>query len=196
METYEPTKREIIQEILKTEGANLLGISFRNRTLRDQSSISINTNPFNPTDSEYLTQSILGGCYFDTERMEKIFKKILKDDYDRYREAATRRIKAERGKLDTHKLPLTFYMTNRKEGLNMRPVWGYLGAICALAALFFSVTNAIDLWGILGGILAVFVFPIMFIVVPIVLLMNGIIPIYLLLLPVMGLFFYLADKAK
>ena len=76
----------------------------------------------------------------------------------------------------------------------MRAFWGVLGIACGLAALFFNVTNALHLWGLLGGFFAVVAFPIMFFVVPIALLIQGEMPIYWLLVPTMGLFFYLASK--
>ncbi len=76
----------------------------------------------------------------------------------------------------------------------MRILWSILGVGCGLAALFFNTTNALHLWGLLGGFFAVAAFPIMFFVVPIALFMQGEMPVYWLLLPAMGLFFYLAQR--
>lgn len=76
----------------------------------------------------------------------------------------------------------------------MRPLSAYLGFACGLLALFFNTINAIHLWGFLGGFFAVTAFPIMFLVVPIALLMRDEIPMYWLLLPLMGLFFYAAAR--
>jgi len=75
-------------------------------------------------------------------------------------------------------------------------LWGVLAIICGLLAVFFNVTNAISLWGALGGYLAIFGFPIMFVVVPIALIMRGEIPIYLVLLVGMGVFYGLAERSK
>ena len=76
----------------------------------------------------------------------------------------------------------------------MRTVWLILGMVCGLAALFFNTTNALHLWGLLGGFFAVVAFPIMFFVVPIALLINGELPVYWLLVPAMSIFLLLAHR--
>ena len=58
MDIYEPTKREIIEEILRIEGSNLLRRQIRNLDVTDTPTVEV--NPFNPTDSEYLTKTLLG----------------------------------------------------------------------------------------------------------------------------------------
>lgn len=78
----------------------------------------------------------------------------------------------------------------------MALLWGVLAIICGLLALFFNVTNAISLWGALGGYLAICGAPIMFVVVPIALIMRGEIPIYLLLFVAMGVFYGLAERSS
>jgi len=96
MQAYEPSKYEILNEILLTEGTNLMRKSFKHPELLGQSTLSVSVNPFNPSDYEYLLQSFLGGPshmgHFDTERLEGILKKLLQDDYDRYYESAKQRI--------------------------------------------------------------------------------------------------------
>ena len=57
MDIYEPTKREIIEEILRIEGSNLLRRQIRNLDVTDTPTVEV--NPFNPTDSEYLTKTLL-----------------------------------------------------------------------------------------------------------------------------------------
>ena len=76
----------------------------------------------------------------------------------------------------------------------MRTLCSILWIGCGLAALFFNTTNAVHLWGFLGGFFAVVAFPIVFFVVPVALLMQDEMPVYWLLLPAMGLFFYLAQR--
>ena len=71
---------------------------------------------------------------------------------------------------------------------------GCLGWGCMMAALIFNIINAINLWGLLGGVFAFGGFPIMFFIVPIVLLMEGEWPIYWLLLPVGGLLIFIASR--
>ncbi len=78
----------------------------------------------------------------------------------------------------------------------MRTLCGILWIGCGIAALFFYTTNALHLWGLLGGFFAVVAFPIMFFVVPVALLMQGEMPVYWVLLPAMGLFFYLAHRGS
>ena len=78
----------------------------------------------------------------------------------------------------------------------MALLWGILGFVCGLLALFFYVTKAISLWGALGGFFAILGLPIMFLVVPIALIMRGEIPIYLLLFVAMGVFYDLAKRSK
>jgi len=96
MQVYEPSKYEVLNEILLTEGINLIRKSFEHRELLGQSTLSVSVNPFNPSDYEYLLQSFLGGPshmgHFDAERLETILKKLLKDNYDRYYESAKQRI--------------------------------------------------------------------------------------------------------
>ena len=76
----------------------------------------------------------------------------------------------------------------------MRTVWLTLGMLCSLAALFFNTTNALHMWGFIGAFFAVVAFPIMFLVVPITLLINGELPLYWLLVPAMTLFLILGLK--
>ncbi len=95
---YEPSKYEILNEILLREGTNIIGKSIKHPELLGQSTLSVNVNPFNPSDSEYLTSAFLGGPshmgHFDTERLETILRKLLQDDYERYYESAKQRILA------------------------------------------------------------------------------------------------------
>ena len=97
MGAYEPSKYEILNEILLTEGKNLISKHFKHPELLGRST-SISINPFNPSDYEYLLSAFLGGPShlgrFDTEKLEGILKKLLQDDYDRYYEAAKLRITA------------------------------------------------------------------------------------------------------
>lgn len=96
MQAYEPSKYEILNEILLTEGTNLIRKSFKHPELLGQSTLSVSVNPFKPSDSEYLISAFLGGPshlgHFDRERLEGILKKLLQDDYDKYYEAAKQRI--------------------------------------------------------------------------------------------------------
>jgi len=78
----------------------------------------------------------------------------------------------------------------------MKIIWSIFGVGCGLAALVFNVINAVHLWGFWGGFFGVAAFPIMFLVVPIVLLIQGEMPVYWLLLPATGLFFYLAQRGE
>jgi len=92
----EPSKYEILNEILLREGTNIIGKSIKHPELLGQSTLSVSVNPFNPSDYEYLISAFLGGPshmgHFDTERLEGILKKLLQDDYDKYYEAAKQRI--------------------------------------------------------------------------------------------------------
>ncbi len=94
--TYEPSKYEILNEILLREGANIIGKSIKHPELLGRSTLSMSINPFNPSDYEYLMSAFLGGPshmgHFDTERLEDILKKLLQDDYDKYYETAKQRI--------------------------------------------------------------------------------------------------------
>jgi len=95
MQAYEPSKYEILNEILLTEGKYLISKHFKHPELLGRST-SVSINPFNPSDYEYLVSSFLSGpsrlgC-FDTERLEGILKKLLQDDYDKYYEAAKQRV--------------------------------------------------------------------------------------------------------
>ena len=96
-QSYEPSKYEILNEILLTEGKNLISKHFKHPELLGRST-NISINPFNPADYEYLLSAFLGGPshlgHFDTEKLEGILKKLLQDDYDRYYKAAKRRITA------------------------------------------------------------------------------------------------------
>lgn len=95
-QAYEPSKYEILNEILLREGTNLIRKSIKHPELLGQPTLSVSTNPFNPSDSEYLTQAFLSGPshmgHFDTERLEIILKKLLQDDYERYYETARQNI--------------------------------------------------------------------------------------------------------
>lgn len=97
---YEPSKHEIIEEILRSEGQRLLRINLRNPELLDPTrSVIIDTNPFVKTDSNYLTHVFLSlpmGGSFDRDRMDTIIKKLLKDDYQRTFNAAKQRIISRR----------------------------------------------------------------------------------------------------
>ena len=92
----EPSKHDIIDEILRSDGAELLSMNMRNRELLDSKDaiIDIELNPFALTDSSYLTKAFLsqGLVSFDTERMDTILKKLLKDEYQNYFDAAKKRI--------------------------------------------------------------------------------------------------------
>ena len=94
-QSYEPSKYEILNEILLTEGKNLISKHFKHPELLGQST-TISINPVNPSDYEYLLPAFLGGPShlgrFDTEKLAGILKKLLQDDYDRYHEAAKKRI--------------------------------------------------------------------------------------------------------
>jgi len=79
-----------------------------------------------------------------------------------------------------------------KSGLGL--FCAYLGYGCGIAAFIFNIINAIKLWGLLGGVFAFGAFPIMFIIIPIALLMQGEWPVYWLLLPVGGLLLFIASK--
>ncbi len=92
IQAYEPSKREIVEEILRTEGSNLIRRDFRNPELLGQPSLSAQVDYFNPTDSQYLTEAVLGARHFDTKKIESILKTLLKDNYDRYFKAAKQRI--------------------------------------------------------------------------------------------------------
>jgi uncharacterized protein YukE len=94
--TSEPLKYDILNEILRKEGAHLIDKSIKHPELLGRPTSSININPFNPSDHEYLTQAFLVAPshmgHFNTEKLEGIFKKLLQDDYDEYYEAAKKRI--------------------------------------------------------------------------------------------------------
>ncbi len=96
-QSYEPSKYEILNEILLTEGKNLISKHFKHPELLGRST-SVSIDPFNPSDYEYLVSAFLGGPShlgrFDTEKLEGILKKLLQDDYDRYYETAKRQITA------------------------------------------------------------------------------------------------------
>ena len=78
----------------------------------------------------------------------------------------------------------------------MRTLCSILWIGCGLAVLFFNTTNALHLWGFLGAFFGIVAFPIMFVVVPIALLTRGEMPAYWLLVPLMGLFFYAANRGR
>ncbi|MBA7659056.1 hypothetical protein ES703_67019 [subsurface metagenome] len=107
MQAYEPSKYEILNEILLTEGTNLIRKSIKHPELLDQSTLSVSVNPFNPSDSEYLTRAFLGGPshmgHFDTERLETILKKLLQDDYKRYYQTARQNIVSSHTRLPSGK---------------------------------------------------------------------------------------------
>lgn len=90
----EPSKYEILNEILLTEGKNLISKHFKHPELLGRST-SVSIDPFNPSDYEYFVSAFLSGpSYlgrFDTEKLEGILKKLLHDDYDKYYEAARKR---------------------------------------------------------------------------------------------------------
>jgi len=96
MQAYEPSKYEVLNEILLREGTNIIGKSIKHPELLGQSTPSVSINPFNPSDYEYLLSAFLGGPshmgHFDAERLETILKKLLQDDYDKHYEAAKQRI--------------------------------------------------------------------------------------------------------
>jgi len=94
MQNYEPTKHEIIEELLRMEGFKLVRRHFDHPESLGPPTVEV--NPFNPTDSQYLTETLLGSRHFETERLGNILKKLLKDDYDRYYEAAKQRIISSR----------------------------------------------------------------------------------------------------
>lgn len=91
-----PSKYDILNEILRKDGTNLIGKSIKHPELLGGSRLSINTNPFNPSDHEYLMQAFLSGPShlgtFSSARLEVILKKLLKDEYDKYYDAAKNRI--------------------------------------------------------------------------------------------------------
>jgi len=93
---YQPSKYEILNEILAREGSNLIRKSIKHPELLGQGTVSVHTDPFNPSDSEYLTTAFLSGpshlAHFDPERLETILKKLLQDDYERYYETARQNI--------------------------------------------------------------------------------------------------------
>jgi len=78
----------------------------------------------------------------------------------------------------------------------MRIVWTILWVSCGLCVIFFTIANALHLWGFLGAFLAVVTVPIAFLVVPIALLIQGEMPVYWLLVPAASLFFYLAHRGE
>jgi hypothetical protein len=96
MQAYEPSKYEILNEILLKHGTVLIRKSIRHPELLGQSTLFVNVNPFKPSDSEYLMKAFLAGPsyvgHFDTERLETILKKLLKDDYEKYYQAAKQNI--------------------------------------------------------------------------------------------------------
>ncbi len=78
----------------------------------------------------------------------------------------------------------------------MGTLWSALAVISSILALVFNVINAEHLWGLLGAVFAVVAFPLMFIIVPIVLLTRGEIPLYGLLIISFVLFFWLGHKER
>jgi hypothetical protein len=92
---YEPTKYEILNEILLKEGKNLISKHSKHPELLGRSA-GVSINPFNQSDYEYLLSAFLGGPSrlgsFDTEKLEGTLKKLLQDDYDRYYDGAKKRI--------------------------------------------------------------------------------------------------------
>ena len=93
MQAYEPSKYEILNEILLTEGKNLISKHFKHPELLGRST-NISVDPFNRSDYDYLVSAFLAGSigHFNTEKLESIFKKLLQDDYDEHYEAAKKRI--------------------------------------------------------------------------------------------------------
>lgn len=87
---YEPTKREIIEEIIRKEQTTLMRKQIRNTAIADMPTVG--TNPFKPTNVEILTAAFLDAPSTDTERLENILKGLLEDDYYLFYEAAKRRI--------------------------------------------------------------------------------------------------------
>lgn len=83
-----------------------------------------------------------------------------------------------------------------KGGEDMAVFFFILGIACSLAAFIFNVGNALWLWGVVGGILAVVAFPVMFIVVPIAVMMRGEMPIYWFLIPAGPVFLWLANRNR
>lgn len=92
--TLEPSKHEIIEEILRSEGTELIRRHSHNLELLGANTSVIDINPFVKTDSNYLTTAFLSQGFgsFDTDRMDTILKKLLKDDYQRHFDAAKQRI--------------------------------------------------------------------------------------------------------
>jgi hypothetical protein len=100
--TYEPSKYEILNEILLTEGKNLLSKHFKHPELLGRSTY-ISVDPINQSDYAYFISSFLASRigHSNTEKFESIFKKLLQDDYDKYYEAAKQRIITEYNKSST-----------------------------------------------------------------------------------------------
>lgn len=96
MQVYEPSKYEILNEILLKHGTTLIRKSIRQPELLGQPTSFVNVNPFKPSDYEYLVNAFLAGPshigHFDTERVETILKKLLQDDYEEYYQVARRNI--------------------------------------------------------------------------------------------------------
>ena len=94
-QSYEPSKYEILNEILLTEGKNLISKHFKHLELLGRST-NVSIDPFNPSDYEYLVSAFLGGPshigHFDPDRLETILIKLLQDDYERYYQAARQNI--------------------------------------------------------------------------------------------------------
>jgi len=88
--TYEPTKREIIEEIILKERTTLMRKQIRNTTTTDIPTVG--TSPFKPTNVEVLTAAFLGAPSTDTERLESILKELLQEEYNEHYKAAKRRI--------------------------------------------------------------------------------------------------------
>lgn len=90
VQNYESTKREIIEEIIRTEGTTLLRRQIQNSDATETPTVG--TSPFKPTDVELLTAAFLGAPSIYTEKLESMLKKLLKDDYGRCYESAKQRI--------------------------------------------------------------------------------------------------------
>ena len=88
--TDEPPERDVLIEIVRTQGTTLLRKQIRGSDAGETSTVGL--NPFQPTDGEVLTATLLGSPSSDTERLETILKKLLKKEYSRYYRAARQRV--------------------------------------------------------------------------------------------------------
>jgi len=88
----EPSKREILEEIIRANSGALLRKDIRGSSGNDG---RIDINPFKPKGSRPIAEILLTSQFVDTDELEVTLKNILKVDYDRYYSLAKQKLMIE-----------------------------------------------------------------------------------------------------